>query len=139
MQKNINLFYDVNSSIGSTYKELFPLKKITKNKLRIIAGIEMYFGNMDEVKYLYASKEIKELEQFINHMQNVKKLMDEANMIMLSNHPDKLAKAEEKHLQASKEQKRSKEMKDKLVAKESLLLEYGIKITDLDELEKRFR
>lgn len=64
----------LNNSLNMPYRDDFlDSRKMTRNQLRIITGIEMYYGNFDDLKYIYASKEIPELGQYIQKISELNK------------------------------------------------------------------
>lgn len=61
---------------------MFNPKTITKNQLRIVTGIEMFYGNFDEFKYIYAAKEINDLSEYISNITKLKSMKNKMTSVM---------------------------------------------------------
>ena len=51
--KNVQPSVILNQPLMASYKDILPIKKLRRMHLRIIAGIEMFYGNFKRVKFFF--------------------------------------------------------------------------------------
>jgi len=130
-----NWNYVLNQPIPTQYKEIFNWKRLNRYQLRIIAGIEIYFGNLSELKFVYAIKEVPELSEFITLLGKQKELQQDAHTIMAKEGIKGLETHQKTLFEAGTKLKESKES---LMTKIKLLNEYQITENDILTLEQSY-
>lgn len=134
MKSNASPFMVINQPMQLPYRDDFlDLKKLTKNQLRILTGIEMYYGNFEELKFIFAAKEIPELMQFLNKVQELTRAKNNMNSIVAQKGMGALQEELSKARALGSEVKKLKTIliTDKLPA----LKAYKIDESDIDKLE----
>lgn len=123
----------LNQPLLSTYKDLIPLKKLRRMHLRIIAGIEMFYGNFKRFKLYYAMYEIPELADYISLSSKIKTMqLEDAHRLLEQGKG--MAAVDELLRESDKLEKQKKELFEKITTEKKAVLEsYNI---ELDELYK---
>lgn len=135
LAKALTYTYNVNQAVAASYHQVFNYKKMTRNQVRIFAGIEMYYGNMDDLKFIYAAREIEPLGKYINALQRLKEFSQDAHDIVARYGMDAFTEHKKK-LDAV--QKEIKTLKDEVLTRTKELDAYGISIKDIEALAARF-
>lgn len=111
--------------------DFIDLKNVTRNQLRILTGIEMFYGNFDDLKYIYASKEIKELGEYIKKINELNTLKQKMTSITATQGLKALDKSLDRARKIGSE---ITTLKNKLLEKIGKLNEYKITEEDLEDM-----
>lgn len=136
MLDKTHLFLQLNQPIPTVYKEIFSFKNLTKNKLRIIAGIELYFGNLKELRLIYAAKEMPELQTFIKLLQKQKEIVGSMHELMLKGGMEEVNIGMDK---AASMKDEIKQVKNSILSKPTVLSNYELTAQDIADLENRYK
>lgn len=132
--KNTQAQLQLNQPLLATYKDIFPLKKLRKVHLRMIAGIEMFYGNFKRFKFFFAAKEIPEIIELMELSNKVKAMqLEDAHTLLAQG---KGMEAVDKLLEeaATLEEKRKKLSEEIQENKKDILKKYDISISEIDKL-----
>lgn len=73
----------INNTLSVPYRDDFlSIKKLTRNQLRVLTGIEMYYGNFSELRFVFASYEIPELAEYMRKINELKVARNRMNQVV---------------------------------------------------------
>lgn len=124
----------LNQPLLSTYKDIIPLKKLRRMHLRIIAGIEMFYGNFKRFKLFYAMYEIPELAEYIALSSKIKTMqLEDAHRLLEQGKG--MAAVDELLRESDRLEKQKKELFEKITTEKKDVLEtYNITIEEIYKL-----
>lgn len=132
--KNVQPSVILNQPLMASYKDILPIKKLRRMHLRIIAGIEMFYGNFKRFKFFFAAQEIPEVAEYIQLSNRVKEMqLEEAHKLLERGLG--MQAVDELLKEAGKLEQKKRDVAEELSRnKQELLKKYDIKISDLDSL-----
>lgn len=134
IMQNAQARLQLNQPLMSIYKDIFPLNKLRRMQLRIIAGIEMFYGNFKRFKFFFAVKEIPELAELMYLSGKVKTMQLEDAHSLLEQGKGMEAVDELLKETAQLEQKRRELLNTILENRKDIMKKYSITASELSSL-----
>lgn len=132
LKGNVEYTASLNNVMYSQYRDDFMnFRYMNKTQLHLLTGIELYYGNFEELKYIFASNEVPELAEYMN---KIAELDDATNSMTGTVATQGLSVLQDLMKDAKRLTGEVNKLKNVLLGKTAILVKYGITEDDIEEL-----